>query len=95
VSLEMLRYLPKDAWGKTQLDAVVRRQTPLAWPDEQVEDVLHRMSESSLSVMPVVERDSEKFLGAVTSNDIIQLMTMETMGESRSPRRPVETSTRS
>ena len=75
VSLEMLRYLPKDAWDKTRLDAVVRRQTPLAWPDEQVEDVLQRMSESSLSVMPVVERDSEKFLGAITSNDIIQLMT--------------------
>ncbi|MCE2441330.1 MAG: cation:proton antiporter [Candidatus Latescibacteria bacterium] len=75
VSLEMLRYLPKEAWDKTRLDAVVRRQTPLAWPDEQVEDVLQRMSESSLSVMPVVERESEKFLGAVTNNDIIQLMT--------------------
>ena len=91
----MLRYLPKDAWGKTQLDTVVRRQPPLAYPDEQVEDVLHRMSESSLSVMPIVERDSEKFLGAVTSSDIIQLMTMETMGESRSLRRPVKPSTRS
>ena len=75
VSLEMLRYLPKDAWGTTRLDAVVRRQTPMAWPDEQVEDVLQRMSENSLSVIPVVERDSEKFLGAITSNDIIQLMT--------------------
>jgi len=95
VALEMLRYLPKEAWGKTQLDAVVRRQTPLARPDEQVEDVLHRMSENSLSVMPVVERDSEKFLGAVTSNDIIQLMTMETRGESRSPRWAAETSMRS
>ena len=95
VSLEMLRYLPKDAWGKTRLDAVVRRQTPLAWPDEHVEDVLQRMSESSLSVLPVVERDSEKFLGAVTSNDIIQLMTMETTDESRSPHPPVKTSTRS
>ena len=95
VALEMLRYLPKEAWGKTQLDAVVRRQTPLARPDEQVEDVLHRMSENSLSVMPVVERDSEKFLGAVTSNDIIQLMTMETRGESRPPRWAAETSMRS
>ena len=95
VSLEMLRYLPKDAWDKTRLDAVVRRQTPLAWPDEQVEDVLHRMSENSLSIMPVVERDSEKFLGAVTSNDIIQLMTMETTGKSGSPGRLVSTSTRS
>ena len=58
---------------------------------EPVEDVLQRMSENSLSVMPVVERDSERFLGAVTSNDIIQLMTMDTMDESRSPRGPVKT----
>ena len=47
------------------------------------------------SLMPVVERDSERFLGAVTSNDIIQLVTMETTDESRSPHRPVKTSTRS
>ena len=85
VSMEMLRYLPKDAWDETRLDAVVRRQTPLAWPDEHVEDVLQRMSENSLSIIPVVERDSEAFLGAVTSNDIIQLMTLETTGESPSP----------
>ena len=89
VSLEMLRYLPKDDWSKTRLGAVVRRQTPVAWPDEQVEDVLHRMSESSLSVMPVVERDSGLFLGAVTNNDITQLMTMDAMGGSRTPHRSV------
>ena len=81
VSLEMFRYLPKEAWGKTLLSDVVRRETPLAWPDEHVEDVLHRMSENSVSVIPVVERGSDKFLGAVTSNDIIELMTSEAMGE--------------
>ena len=81
VSLEMFRYLPKEAWGKTPIGDVVRSETPLAWPDEHVEDVLHRMSENSLSILPVVERGSEQFLGAVTSNDIIELMTMEAVGE--------------
>ena len=81
VSLELLRYLPKGAWGKTPLGDVVRSETPVAWPDEYVEDVLHRMSENSVSIMPVVERDSERFLGAVTSNDIIELMTTEATGE--------------
>ena len=38
------------------------------------------MSEHSLSVIPVVERDSEKFLGSVTSNDIVELMIMEATG---------------
>lgn len=80
VSLEMFRYLPKEAWVRTPLRDVVRSETPLAWPDENVEDVLRRMSEHSLSVMPVVERGSEKFLGAVTSNDIVELMISETGG---------------
>ena len=81
VSLGMLRYLPKGSWSETQLNDVVRREPPLAWPDEHVEDVLHRMSEHSLSVMPVVERGTERFLGAVTSNDIIELMTTEATRE--------------
>ena len=80
VSLEMLRYLPKGAWGRTQLRDVVRSETPVAGPDDHVEDVLHRMSEHSVSVMPVVDQDSERFLGAVTSNDIVELMTMEATG---------------
>jgi len=80
VSLEMLRYLPKGAWGRTHLNDVLRTQTPTARPDEHVEDVLHRMSENSVSVMPIVEEDSERFLGAVTSNDIVELMTQEATG---------------
>ena len=80
VSLEMLRYLPKGAWSKTPLKDVCRSETPTAIPDDHVEDVLHRMSESSVSIMPVIEEDSDKFLGAVTTNDIVELMTMEATG---------------
>ncbi len=80
VSVELFRYLPKDAWARATLDDVVRSETPLARPDEHVEEVLHRMSENSLSVIPVVERDSDKFLGSVTSNDIVELMIMEATG---------------
>ena len=81
VSLDMFRYLPKEAWASTPLGDVLRSETPLARSDEHVEDVLNRMSENSLSVMPVVEPASEKFIGSVTSNDIIELMTMEATGE--------------
>ena len=81
VSLDLFRYLPKTAWSKTPISDVVRRQSPVAWPDEEVEDVLHRMSENSVSVIPILEKDSEKFLGAVTSNDIIELMTMQATGD--------------
>ena len=55
----------------------MRNEIPLAWPDEHIEDVLHRMTENSLSTIPVMERDSEKFLGAINSHDIVNLMVNE------------------
>ena len=80
VSLEMFRYLPKNLWSRTPLKDVLRTQTPTAAPDEHVEDVLHRMSEHAVSVIPVVDPESEKFLGAITRNDIVELMTAEAIG---------------
>ena len=81
VSLGMLRYLPKEAWSETKLDNVVRHKTPQAWPDELVEDVLQRMTENGLTVLPVVDRESDHFLGTVTSQDVLELITMEARGE--------------
>ena len=81
VSVEMLRYLPKGSWAETPLEKVMRRDPPLDWPDEHIEDVLQRMSENSVSVMPVVERESEKFLGSVTRSDIVELMINQSTGE--------------
>ena len=80
VSVEMLRYLPRDSWAETPLSNVMRRKPPLAWPDEQIEDVLQRMSEHSVSVMPVVERETEKFLGSITRSDIVDLMVEQATG---------------
>ena len=77
VSLEMLRYLPKNSWASTTLAQTLRTEAPVGWPEEPVEDVLNRMSENSVSVIPIVERDSERFLGAVTRSDIVELITLE------------------
>ena len=81
VSLGMLRYLPKDSWSTTRLDRIVRRNPPNAWPDELVEDVLQRMTERSLTVMPVTHRESSKFVGMITSQDILDLIIAEARGE--------------
>ena len=77
VSLSRLRYVPKGTWSETPLSRLTRAETPWAWPDEHVEEVLQRMTENSQSVIPVMERGSEKFLGAVTSHDIVELMISE------------------
>ena len=80
VSLSNFRYLPKASWARTSLKDIVRRETPVAWPEEHVEDVLQRMTETSLSTIPVVEPESEKFIGAVTREDIVELMMTEFRG---------------
>ena len=74
VSVALFRYLPDDAWASTRLAEVMRRETPLAWHDEHIEDVLQRMTENSLSVIPVLDRETDQFLGAVTSQDILELV---------------------
>ena len=74
VSLGMLRYLPEGDWATTPLSQLTRSEFPLAWPDEHVEDVLQRMRENYVTVIPVVDRESGRFVGAITSNDILQLV---------------------
>ena len=80
VSLSLLRYLPKENWGDTPLSDVVRRSALRARPDELAEDALQRMSDNSITTLPVLERETDKFLGAVTSASILELITLEARG---------------
>ena len=77
LSLEMLRYVPRANWARTSVGTVLRSSDLRAFPNDHVEDVLQRMSDNSISVIPVVESETDKFLGAVTSNDIVELITPE------------------
>ena len=74
MSIDMLRYLPEEEWPTTPISRLIRSEFSLAWPDEHVEDVLQRMRETSMTAIAVVDRDSERFLGVVHSNDILQLV---------------------
>ena len=74
ISIGMFRYLPEDAWAHTPLSHLMRTDPPVAWPDEHVEDVLQRMADHHLTALPVVDRKSAKFMGALTSRDILELV---------------------
>ena len=74
VSLSRLRFLRKDTWSNTPLNEVLRGNIPQAWPDEPVDDVLQRMADHSLTVIPIMERESGKFLGTVTSDEVLDLV---------------------
>ena len=73
VSLPRLRRVGDRSSAETPLRDLLRRNIPQAWPDEPVEDVLQRMTDHSLSVIPIVERDTSRFLGSVASHDILDL----------------------
>ena len=80
VSLSMLRYLPRSEWESTTLGRVLRQNTPHAYSDELVEDALQRMTENSLTVLPVVEKESGEFIGSVSSNEVLEMVALTAKG---------------
>ena len=74
LSMTRLRFVPKGSWETTPLGNVLRLNTPQAWPDEPIDDVLERMASHSLTVIPVHDRESDEFIGTVTSHDILDLV---------------------
>ncbi len=80
VSLSFLRYLPRGQWSTTLLQVVVRKGTPTATPDELVEDTLQRMMENSLTVFPVVDPETQEFLGSISSYEIMEIIVIAAGG---------------
>ena len=80
VSLSMLRYLPRAEWERTSLQRVLRRITPNAYPDELVEDALQRMVENSLTVLPVVDRETGDLIGSISSHEVVEMITLTAAG---------------
>ena len=74
VSPARLTSVPMGSWADTPLQKVLRRDPPHAGPHEPIEDVLQQMSRHSLSVIPVLDEDSDKFLGTITSHDVVDLV---------------------
>ena len=80
VCLSFLRYLPRSQWGGTTLQNVMRKGTPTTAPDELVEDTLQRMLDSSLTVFPVVDSDTDEFQGSFSSYEIMEMIVLTAGG---------------
>ena len=80
VSLSMLRYLPRSEWEHTPLGRVLRQNTPFAYADEMVEDALQRMTENSLTVLPVADRENGELIGSVSSHEILEMVVLTAQG---------------
>lgn len=55
-----------------------------------VEDALQRMSENSLTAIPVVDRETHAFVGTITSQEILEMITTEVRGEVQESGLPTE-----
>ena len=73
VSLTRLRFVPKGTWAATPVRNILRLQTPEARQEEPIEDVLKRMTDNSLTVIPVMDEETQAFLGTVNSRDVLDL----------------------
>ena len=80
VSVSMLRYLPRSEWWRTPLGNVLRQATPHAFSNESVEDALQRMTESSLTVLPVVDSDTNEFIGSISSYEVLDMLVSISQG---------------
>ncbi len=74
VSTSGLRSIRRGSQAKALLRDVLRANHLAARPDEAIHDALERMTNGSQSVIPVLDQDSGRFLGSVTSHDIIDLV---------------------
>jgi CIC family chloride channel protein len=61
-----------DAVLQRPVGDMVRRATVEAYPDEPLRVVVYRMAEKSLTRLPVVERETRKFLGLVALDDLLK-----------------------
>ncbi len=66
----------KGSFGDTPLRALMRRGAPQASPDDPIQDALERMAENSLTIIPVMDRNTGEFLGTVSSNEILELVAL-------------------
>src|SRR5215471_5913456 len=66
-----------------RLSELVRRETVEAFPDEPLRFVVYRMAEKGITRLPVVARETRKFLGLVSLDDLLKARTRHLEEERR------------
>lgn len=74
LSLRKVRRIPQNTWPNIRIGSLLNRRPVVTYPDKPLEDFLEQMAEYSVSVFPVVDRDSGALLGSVGTNDVLETM---------------------
>lgn len=80
VSIGMLRYLPRDEWDTTTLTQTLRHNTPTATTEDYIEDALQHMTDNSITILPVIDVESNQFIGSIASHEILEMVVTEAQG---------------
>ncbi len=81
IYLPDLRHLPKNSWKETILSNLIQRDPPVAWSDEPLDDVLERMANNNMSVIPVISPETGELISSISSSDVVaQIIGTEKQG---------------
>jgi H+/Cl- antiporter ClcA/CBS domain-containing protein len=69
-----------------QLAAIVKNRPTVAYPDESLRMIVHRMADSGLTRFPVVSRDERRLVGMVALTDLLKARTLNLEAERRRER---------
>ena len=78
----MLRYLPRTEWDTTTLTQTLRHNTPTptAATEDYVEDALQTMTENSITILPVLDAQTDEFIGSIASHEVLEMVVEEAQG---------------
>lgn len=80
VSIGMLRYLPRNEWDTTMLNQTLRHNTPTATTEDYVEDALQTMTENAITVLPVLDAETNRFIGSIASHEVLEMVVDDAQG---------------
>ena len=80
LSLHRLRRVPRDRWEDVPIRDLLRRRSPHAMPNEPIDDVLERMADHAVTAVPVLDPETGKLLGEITSSDVFAIILDEGIG---------------
>jgi H+/Cl- antiporter ClcA len=73
--------------GAATLDKIIRRDATVAYPDEPLRLIVHRMAETGLTRFPVVERgEQRKLVGMISLEDLLKARALNLDAERRRER---------
>ncbi len=71
VYLKDIRHINKERWGTVIIDELLELEPIMASPDELLDDVIRRMADGNVTVVPVVDKETGELVGSVNSSDVM------------------------